>query len=304
MPKQSTNRWAIVVAALAAILLWTVLARHGRKMHGKEGFETTKKEFKLVRGPEIYDEFYVSVYDDLVYNGVKNDFEVGTIVNSTKPSQKSIILDVGSGTGHHVGEMVSRGLNATGLDLSPAMVKAARKNHPHAKYEHGNVLQANLFGPSSFTHITCLYFTLYYIKDKEQFFKNCYTWLMPGGYLVVHLVDRSTFDPVLPAGSPLAFVDPQNYADERITKTVVEFDTHSYSADFKLNEVADEGVFIETFREPGTQIIRKNTHEFHMPSQKRIIQQAREAGFILVSNTEMGACQYNSQYLYVLQKPG
>ena len=304
MVKQAHSRWAIIVAALAALLLWRVLAHHGRKMRGKEGFETSKKEFKLVRGPDIYDDFYVSVYDDLVYNGVKNDFEIGTIVNSTKPSQKSIILDVGSGTGHHVGDMVEKGLNASGLDLSPAMVKAAQKNHPTAKFKQGNVLQGNLFSPSSFTHITCLYFTLYYIKDKRQFFTNCYTWLMPGGYLVVHLVDRSSFDPVLPAGSPLAFVDPQNYAKDRITQTVVEFDTHSYSAQFKLDEGADEGLFVETFREPGTGKIRKNTHEFYMPSQKEIIQQAREAGFILVSNTEMAKCQYDSQYLYVLQKPG
>ncbi len=306
MPKQSDpgSRWPILVAALAALLLWQVFAEHGRRMFKREGFEESKRELKLVRGPEIYDDFYVSVYDDLLYNGVKNDFEIGTIVNSTAPSQKSIILDIGSGTGHQVGSMLERGLNASGLDLSPAMVDAARKNYPGATFRHGSALQANMFAPSSFTHITSLYFTLYYIKDKATFFRNCYTWLMPGGYLVIHLVDRVSFDPVLPAGNPLAFVDPQNYAKERITKTVVEFDTHSYSADFKLNEDADEGVFTETFREPASGIVRKNTHELHMPTQKRIVQEAREAGFIVVSTTDMSPCQYASQYMYVLQKPG
>ena len=42
-------------------------------------------------------------------------------------------------------------------------------------------------------------------------------WLMPGGYLIVHLVDRESFDPILPPGNPLYVVSPQKYAKERIT---------------------------------------------------------------------------------------
>ena len=53
------------------------------------------------------------------------------------------------------------------------------------------------FDAQSFTHITCLYFTIYYIKDKTRLFKNCYDWLKPGGYMVLHLVNRNMFDPIL-----------------------------------------------------------------------------------------------------------
>ena len=298
------GRWGAVAVVLAVALLWSVLTEHGRLLQrSREGFEENEREFKLVRGPEIYDDFYVSVYDDLLYSSVKNEFEIGTIVSSTKPTEKSIILDIGSGTGHHVAELQERGLQAAGLDISPAMVSAARRNHPDATFHQGDALQGNMFSPSAFTHITCLYFTLYYIKNKDQLFRNCYTWLMPGGYLVLHLVDRGAFDPIVPAGSPLAFVDPQHYADERITRTTVEFDSQSYTADFSLDEAGDTATFTETFRKPSG-ATRKNTHELHMPSQKEIVGKAREAGFILVSTSEMSKCRYESQYLYVLQKPG
>ena len=52
---------------------------------------------------------------------------------------------------------------------------------------------------------------------------------MPGGYLIVHLVDRESFDPILPPGNPLYVVSPQKYAKERITKTKVHFNDFIYS---------------------------------------------------------------------------
>ena len=79
------------------------------------------------------------------------------------------------------------------------------------------------FPQQSFTHLTCLYFTVYYIKNKRLFFENCYNWLAPGGYLLLHLVDRDNFDPILPAGDPLTIISAQKYAKERITSSAVKF---------------------------------------------------------------------------------
>ena len=47
-------------------------------------------------------DFYSEIYDDLVYDEVKNDFEIGELKRLIKPTRKSRILDVGSGSGHHV----------------------------------------------------------------------------------------------------------------------------------------------------------------------------------------------------------
>ena len=62
----------------------------------REGF-IQKEKFILKNGVNIFDDFYVDLYDDLVYSKVKNDFEVGEIINVTTPTQQSILLDIGSG---------------------------------------------------------------------------------------------------------------------------------------------------------------------------------------------------------------
>ena len=90
------------------------------------------------KGPDRLDDFYVSVYDDLLFNKIKNQYEIGSIMNRTEPTSQSRILDIGSGTGHHVGDLKKRGLNVEGLDSSLAMIKQSKKNYPNCKFTHGN----------------------------------------------------------------------------------------------------------------------------------------------------------------------
>ena len=44
-------------------------------------------------------------------------------------------LDVGCGPGHVAGYLSERGLDATGVDLSPAMIKIARRLNPEIRFE-------------------------------------------------------------------------------------------------------------------------------------------------------------------------
>lgn len=288
--------------ALALALAVVVLAHHGRNRQGRrEGFESSK-EFSVKRGPDIFDEFYVSVYDDLLYSELKNNYELGQIVNAAGPTEQSRILDVGSGTGHHVALLADRGHDVVGLDVSPAMVSKARDTYPGLRFIEGNLLDGMAFEPSSFTTITCMYFTIYYVRDKRRFFSNCMKWLMPGGRLVLHLVDRHRFDPIIPAGDPLMIVSAQTHAKERITTSVVEFDTHEYKSKFNMSS-GDTASLDETFRNKTTGAVRKNEHRLYMTPQKEILAEAKGAGFILISQTDMALCQYEHQYIYVLQKP-
>jgi len=268
----------------------------------QEGFKQTS-EFIVKKGSEIYDDFYVKIYDDLVYNQIKNDFEIGTIIETTKPDEASIILDVGSGTGHHVKEFTDKGFNAQGIDISPSMVAKANKNYPDLDYQTADALKPMTFPPNAFTHITCLYFTIYYIQNKRKFIQNCFNWLMPGGYLVLHLVDKDNFDPILPAGDPFSIVSPQTYSNKRITSTVVKFNQFDYKSNFEIFPNDTKALMSETFKDNNNGTIRKNEHNFYMPTQKEILSMAKDQGFILVSKIDMVKCQYSQQYLYVLQKP-
>jgi len=285
-----------VILLILIIMIFKTL-----KKNPKEGFEQTEK-FLVQRGPEVYDDFYADIYDYLVFNIIKNQYEVGEIVNKTTPSSESIILDVGCGTGHHVAELASQNLNVLGIDSSQAMIKKAKENYPNNKFEVLDALNSNAFKPNSFTHILCLYFTIYYMKDKMHFFHNCMNWLMPGGYLVIHLVNRDEFDPILPPGNPLMLVSPQKYAKKRITHTKIRFNDFSYNADFQLDKTTNVAIFNEKFKNDNGQV-RKNEHVLYMESQKDILFMAQEAGFILQGQADLIKAQYEYQYLYILVKP-
>ena len=112
------------------------------------------------------------------------------------------------------------------------MVNISTAKYPHSTFKVGSALDFMLFPAATFSHILCLYFTIYYIERKQQFFQNCYDWLLPGGYLVLHLVNRNMFDPILNSANPLAMVSPQKYAKKRITNSLVKFKDFQYKANF------------------------------------------------------------------------
>jgi SAM-dependent methyltransferase len=266
-----------------------------------EGYEQNDK-FMFKQGADIYDDFYADVYDYLVFNSLKNDYEVGTIINQTTPNSKSVVLDIGSGTGHHVAKMTDGGYNVTGVDSSKAMIKKAKENYPDLNFQLGDVMDGNQFKPNSFTHIMCMYFTLYYLKSKQQFFQNCMEWLMPGGYLIVHLVDEHKFDPIIPPGNPLFIVSPQRYAKERITKTKVTFDKFVYTSDFDFNSGKSFATFNEKFKFNDGKI-RKNEHTLYMEPIDNIVSYAKDVGFLVQGKIDLIKCAYDYQYLYIFVKP-
>ena len=292
---------AKIVFTLAILLIIVMIVKGGNSF--KEGFTQTKA-YVLKEGDQVFDNFYSNFYDILVGTEVKNDYEIGEIINKTGPDTESIIVDIGCGTGSHIAKLAKSGFNATGIDKSVDMIKKAQEMNPEEKnnYKVGDALDSMLFPSESITHILCLYFTLYYIKDKRQFFQNCMQWLMPGGYLAIHLVNRDKFDPILPSGDPLAIISPQKYSKQRIMDTYVEFDKVRYKGIFEIfpNDLA---LFKEIFTDKDTGKVRENHHTFYMPEQKDILNMAKDAGFIMISQIDLIKVGYDFQYIYILQKP-
>ena len=90
-----------ILLFIAILLILIVFFKSVTVPHStRENFEQ-RESFTFKKGIDIYDDFYANVYDHLVYNNIKTDYEVGQIINTTTPSSQSIILDVGCGTGHH-----------------------------------------------------------------------------------------------------------------------------------------------------------------------------------------------------------
>lgn len=299
--KNMTNFGKILLFITVLLIIIVFFKYINSDLLNKEGYEQNKR-FLFKTGDDIYDDFYVSIYDYLVYNNLKDDYETMTIINKTTPTSESVILDIGSGTGHHVAKLSENNLNVVGIDISPSMIKKAKENYPQYKFSIGNALNKYEFPHNTFTHILCLYFTIYYFKEKRRFFDNCMDWLMPGGFLIVHLVDREKFDPILPPGNPLYIVSPQKYAKERITKTKINFNKFVYNSNFNLDQENDIAKFEEKFKfEDGK--VRKQEQVLYMESASDILNISQQCGFILHGKVDLVKCAYEHQYLYIFLKP-
>lgn len=296
----------LLVCILLAVIVFFNFINNEVKL--RQGFITLDKtggssgKFDYYQNDTLFDNFYSGIYDLLLFNNSKNDYEINNIIKNTNLTKDSKILDIGSGTGHHVGELNNMGYNIVGIDKSKDMVEKSKENYPDAKFEIGDVMDPTKFTQDSFSHIFCLYFTIYYIKDKSAFFDNCMNWLDYNGFLVVHLVDREKFDPILPPGNPLYIVSPQKYAKKRITHTKVTFNDFVYTSNFDLDESNNIAVFDEKFKFNDGKV-RKQEHTLYMEPTQEIVSKAQHAGFYLKNIINMVSCAYENQYLYVFVKP-
>jgi SAM-dependent methyltransferase len=300
--RNTYNSLPNIVKILAFIVFFLIINHLFKSINPIKESMTTSESVLFKEGQAVYDDFYADIYDHLVFSGIKNDYEVGTIINKTSPTSTSIIADIGCGTGHHVANLASKNLEVIGIDNSPAMIQKAKEAFPNYNFKVGNALDNGLFKMNSLTHILCLYFTIYFFKDKRHFFDNCMDWLMPGGNLIIHLVDRETFDPILPPGNPLYVVSPQRYAKERITKTKIHFNDFVYNANFNLDKENDLAIFEEKFKFNDGKI-RRQQQKLYMEDTSDIMSMAQDCGFILHGKIDLVKCAYESQYLYIFVKP-
>jgi len=245
-----------------------------------EGFSDSSNDYSTKYNNNAYDDYYCSIYDELLLNRKRNTCEIDEIVKYTNLNDNtdSVILDIGSGTGHHVNLFTEKGFNdVMGIDISPSMVNIASDNYPDNAYIVGNAMTESTFKSHTFSHITCMYMTIYCMKNKLQFFKNCAKWLKPNGYLVIHLINRDNF------------VKNGN-ADQ------LQFSNFTYSTKLKLNKQNNTISVIETIKNNG---IRKNKHTLYAEPQNNILTQAVNSGFEI--DNQLRTCG-QTQYLYVLRK--
>lgn len=281
-----------LISLLLAILTLLVYLICGRTK--KEGFKQ-QTEFILKKGPHVYDNFYTSIYDLLVFDELKNNYEIGEIVNKTSPNSYSIILDINSKLGHHTAKLTSLGGKVIGVDDNLSMIKQAKQNYPSCYFKHGDVLQPLLFTPNSFTHILALDFALYHIKDKRQFLQNCYNWLMPGGYISIHLVNRQQFNKFNSINTTIS----KN--NQKQLKAELKTSAFNYNAIMDFEEEKQPILKeIFNFKEGSTRV---NETKLYMENQKDILAMARNCGFIDTAEFDLLPAGYKNQYVYILQKP-
>ena len=71
--------------------------------------------------------------------------------------------------------------------------------------------------------------------------------MKPGGYLILHLVDREKFDPIVPGGRPPLLKNPQKYASSRISDTVIDFVDFKYRGKYDFSQLNENKVKFKNY---------------------------------------------------------
>jgi len=296
--------WLKLLIVFSIVVLVVFMSKHFIKNPNEnmEGF-SQKEGFLLKYEENIYDKFYVDTYDKIHKPQLRTPYEVNAIIKITQPDNKSNILDVGSGTGYIVNELNELGYSVYGVDKSPVMVDYSREKYPDLMIKQGDIRSPMLYDKFSFSHVLCLYYTIYDFKNKTEFFKNAYNWLKPGGYLVLHLVEPSKFDINVPAAKHVLFGSPQELNRPRSTDSVAHFDDFKYRRTYKFNQ-NKETMVTETFTDVYTGNIRQNEFTMYMEDITSIVAMANYVGFIPHGKIDMEEFIHDKhQYLYIFERP-
>tara|TARA_Y100000389_G_scaffold204874_1_gene260338 strand:- start:11277 stop:12203 length:927 start_codon:yes stop_codon:yes gene_type:complete len=301
----------IVVCILITLILLYLVLQLGRN----ESFSNPRQE---IINKKPYDSFYAPIYSVLISDQVvdKTKFEVKDLLKVTrlKEFQNAKLLDIGAGGGDHLMLFAKKempNLELTALDSSKYMLAETRKRFNNKKVDstnvrflHRSVHEEDLFMQGTFSHITCYYFTMYQVKLKKTL-KNIHSWLRPGGWFVVHVVDLDKFDPILDAASPFVGTTLQRYTKNRITESKVHFKNFTYLSNFthkKLKSGKEKAYFDETFKYHKEPIIKKQRHDLNAFTTNDFVKQMTKLSFDLKHTTNLKSLNYPFQYILYFQK--
>lgn len=263
----------------------------------REGFEQEKK-YVLKRNNDIYDEYYINVFD-VVYNPMfytKNILEA--IEQNTQAStESSVFLDIGCKTGKMVQLLQEQGYSAFGVEPQEAMIQYLEKKNPVVAEScmRGNTTDAMLYERDSFSHVLVLHDTIYKIEDKVAFFRNCYFWLKSGGHLILRLFHPLT--PILLASAtPAPTTATKSAGCKAKAKKQKEYPTFQFQSSFQwLNPEKKEILYTEKFTDKATLNIRENESILFAPDADEIVKEAIFCRFQLVGNIRLSPTTTTNQ---------
>lgn len=113
--------------------------------------------------------------------------------------------DIGCGPGRLTADLRDLGLDAFGVDLSPAMIEVARRDHPDLHFEVGSMTDLSL--PDNSAGGLLAWFSLIHVPDEELpgVLAHFHRALRPGGPLLIgfHAGDDTTLKTQGYGGHPM-----------------------------------------------------------------------------------------------------
>jgi cyclopropane fatty-acyl-phospholipid synthase-like methyltransferase len=144
------------------------------------------------------------------------------------------VLELGCGPGTDAAEL-SVGRRYVGVDLSRAQLSIARRHVPHATFVLGD-LASMAFRPASFDGVVAFYVFMHVPQEElGPTFERVFSWLRPGGRLMLSLSTIEAEDRVEEwLGAPIFFA--------RFTPRLSERLLGETGFHLEMSEVREEGV--------------------------------------------------------------
>lgn len=134
---------------------------------------------------ELYDD--IGQAYEVAFEGVDGQLaSLKWVIEQLAPHKPAKVIDIGCGTGRPVcSQLAAAGHNVLGIDVSEAMVEAARKNVPDALFLQKDMRDFEA-APESYDAITVYFSFLASVTqdDIRAFMKRIYGWLKPGGVFI------------------------------------------------------------------------------------------------------------------------
>jgi len=145
---------------------------------------------------------YARLLPDLRAETHPDQAMLATFAELTTAAGLGPVADLGCGTGRITAHLDSLGVDAFGVDLSPAMVDLARRAHPNLRFDVGSITALDLSDATA-GGVLAWYSTIHTPpQDLSGVFTEISRVLAPGGYLLVgfHLASSRSEPACCPPG--------------------------------------------------------------------------------------------------------
>jgi SAM-dependent methyltransferase len=137
----------------------------------------------------VADEYTKRIYDELR----QKPLDRALLARFAQEVGTGLVCDIGCGPGHVTKYLRGLGVNVFGLDLSPGMLKQARRLNPEIKFEEGNML--SLPFPEKKLNAIVAFYSICNLPEKflPQAFREMHRVLKPTGvlFLAFHAGDET-----------------------------------------------------------------------------------------------------------------
>jgi SAM-dependent methyltransferase len=152
---------------------------------------------KIEQVLETYDEAYAETYNEMfltdIHSQIKTEDELKILTQLLSEKGSAVRwLDVACGTGYYLSHFPE--LHRAGIDISPAMLKVARKKNPDIPLIQGNFRDKSLINKGQWDVISSMWWAYSFaesISEIEIMIENIFDWLADDGVFFMPICDPS-----------------------------------------------------------------------------------------------------------------